>query len=97
MECLNYLYQNDIKVNNEFYADSTIEAGIKLGYKTRVFVVDKYVCFGTPDDYKTFVSYQSLFHKLKYHPYTLDKDINFNQEKFEQYDKKYRDFKQENI
>ncbi len=95
IDCLNYLYKNNIRVNNEFYVDSCIDAAIKSGLKTRVFVVDRYICWGTPDDYKTFEAYQSLFHKLSYHPYNLKKDINFNQQKYDEYDIKYSKFEQE--
>lgn len=96
LECLQYLYKNNIRVNNEFYADSCVLAAAKLGYCTKAFVVDKYICFGTPDDYKTFISYQSLFHKLSYHPYKLQKDPNVNKEKIEKLDCEFRAFKQEN-
>lgn len=97
LDCLNYLYKNNIRVNNEFYVDSCVMAGIKLDYTVKPFEIEKYICWGTPDDYKTFEAYQSLFHKLNYHPYSLDKDQYFNQNKFDEYDKKYRDFQQEYI
>ena len=96
IDALNYLYENNIRVNNEFYVDSCVDAAIKLGRKVKVFTVDKYICWGTPDDYKSFIAYQSLFHKLGYHKYSLDKDRDFNQDKFEEYDTKYRHFEQEN-
>lgn len=95
LDCLKYLYDNNIRVNNEFYADSCIEAAIKLGLKAKVFETDRYICWGTPDDYKTFEAYQSLFHKLTYHPYTLEKDKTFNPNRVLEYDKKYRTFEQE--
>ena len=96
LNCLKYLYDNNIRVNNEFYADSCVDAAVKLGYKARVFEVEKYICWGTPDDYKTFVAYQSLFHKLNYHPYTLTKDYTVNKDKITELDKQFRTFEQEN-
>ena len=96
LKCLQYLYDNNIKVNNEFYVDSCIKSGIELGYITRVFEVEKYICWGTPDDYKTFVAYQSLFHKLNYHPYSLEKDCSVSQDKVVELDKIFRTFAQEN-
>ena len=95
LECLQYLYDNDIRVNNEFYVDSCVDAAIKLKYKARVFEVERYICWGTPDDYKTFVAYQSLFHKLGYHPYSLEKDCMVNKDKIEELNNKFRAFEQE--
>jgi NDP-sugar pyrophosphorylase family protein len=94
LECCRYLYENNIRVNNEFYVDSCVEAAIKLGYKARAFEVEKYICWGTPDDYKTFIAYQSLFHKLDYHPYSLEKDFMVNKDKIADLDKQFRDFSQ---
>ena len=96
LDCLEYIYKNNIKVNNEFYVDSCILAAIKFGYKVRAFEVDKYICWGTPDDYKTFIAYQSLFHKLNYHPYSLEKDHTVNKTKINLLDKEFRTFVQEN-
>ena len=96
LDCLQYLYDNNIKVNDEFYVDSCIKAGIELGYTTRAFEVEKYICWGTPDDYKLFVAYQSLFHKLNYHPYSLEKDCSASKDKVVELDKIYRTFAQEN-
>lgn len=95
LDCLKYLYDNNIRVNNEFYVDSCVKSAIKLGFKTRVFEVDKYICWGTPDDYKTFTAYQSLFHKLNYHPYSLEKDYTVNKNKITDIDTEYRTFNQE--
>ena len=97
IECLNYLYKNDIRVNNEFYVDSCIEAAIKLKYKTKVFEAEKYICWGTPDDYKTFIYYQSLFHKLNYHPYSLNKDFMVNKKKLPELDYNFRQFSQKYV
>ena len=94
LECLNYLYKNDIRVNNEFYVDSCVLAGVKLGYKVKPFEVDRYICWGTPDDYETFCYYQSLFHKLTYHPYSLEKDTMIDEQKIEILDKTFRTFNQ---
>lgn len=95
LEALNYLYQKNIRVNGEFYVDSCVDTAVKLGLKVKVFEVDKYICWGIPDDLRVFEAYQSLFHKLDYHVYSLEKDYNFNQAKFAEYDGKYREFKQE--
>ena len=68
------LVERDGRVNNEFYVDSLIEDCVELGLNVRVFEVDAYIGWGTPDDLKTFEYWQSCFHKWGSHPYRLEKD-----------------------
>lgn len=76
--------------------DSCIDAALKLGLKTKVFETDTYICWGTPNDLRAFEAYQSLFHKLDYHSYSLDNDFTVEKSKVGELDKKYRTFKQGN-
>ena len=50
--------------NNEFYVDDVIEPCIASGLKVRVFEADRYVCWGTPEDYQTY-NYWSDYFKNK--------------------------------
>ena len=68
---------------------------IELGLNVKVFEVDDYIGWGTPDDYETFVYWQSFFQKNLDHPYSLDKDITVNKDQMAVLDKKYRTFDQE--
>lgn len=95
LDTLNYIYKNNVRVNNEFYVDSCIGAAVKLGLKTKVFETDTYICWGTPNDLRAFEAYQSLFHKLDYHSYSLDNDFTIDKLKVDGLDKKYRTFSQE--
>ena len=77
------------KVNGEFYLDSCINTAIELGMKCKYFKVDYYICWGTPNDLKTFEYWQSCFHKWNLHPYNIENDnnipksrINFLKNKF---------------
>ncbi len=54
MEGLEYIYKHNIRANNEFYVDNLIEPLIKMGYKAKIFDVTNYLCWGTPNDYKTY-------------------------------------------
>lgn len=45
--------END-RVNNEFYVDQVINHVVALGYRAKVFVVDKYIGWGTPEDYENY-------------------------------------------
>lgn len=71
---LDRLIARDGRINGEFYIDSLINDAIALGLKCRLFEVDSYLCWGTPNDLRTFEYWQSCFHKWASHPYRLDKD-----------------------
>jgi len=64
----------DGRINGEFYVDSCLEDAISMGYRARVFLVDHYLCWGTPSDLKTFEYWQSCFHKWSTHPYQWQED-----------------------
>ena len=93
---LQNLLKKKITVNNEYYIDSLMGELIKMGLRVKVFEVNNYICWGTPDDYKTFNYWQSFFHKVQWHPYSLHNDITVNKEKLDVLDKKYKKFEQEN-
>ena len=61
----------------------------------KVFEIDDYICWGTPDDYETFVYWQSFFHKVSWHPYSLEKDPTVNLDMLPTLDSKFKTFKQE--
>lgn len=94
-KALQNLLDKDIRVNGEYYVDSLIGEFVELGLKGKVFEVDDYICWGTPDDYETFVYWQSFFHKVAWHPYSLEKDMSVNKDKIKELDKQYRMFEQE--
>lgn len=68
------LMARDGRVNGEFYIDSCINDAIELGLKCRLFVVDSYLCWGAPNDLRTYEYWQSCFHKWNGHPYRLELD-----------------------
>ncbi|MDB5287150.1 MAG: hypothetical protein JWR05_2099 [Mucilaginibacter sp.] len=51
------------RINNEFYIDECVNDAIALGYNVKVFEVDKYICWGTPNDYKTYFYWKNYFEK----------------------------------
>jgi len=71
---LDRLIARDGRVNGEFYIDSLINDAIALGLQCRLFEVDSYLCWGTPNDLRTFEYWQSCFHKWGGHPYCLALD-----------------------
>jgi NDP-sugar pyrophosphorylase family protein len=94
-KALQNLIDKNVRVNGEYYVDSLLSELIELGYKVKVFEVDDYICWGTPNDYETFVYWQSFFHKCSFHPYSLEKDITVDKTKIEEIDAKYRKYRQE--
>jgi len=65
----NYITQNHIQTNNEYYVDDMLNYLIQKKLKVKVFNVDYYLCWGTPDDYMTFNYWQEFFNKCWWHPY----------------------------
>jgi len=94
-EALEGLIEKDMRVNGEFYVDSLIDELLGMGMTIKIFEVDDYICWGTPDDYKTFFYWQSFFHKAPWHPYSLEKDPTVNSDAITKLDKQYRTFQQE--
>jgi NDP-sugar pyrophosphorylase family protein len=92
---LRILTKKNIRINNEYYVDSLMGELMQLGLNIKVFEVDDYVCWGTPDDYETFIYWQSFFHKTKWHPYSLKKDPTVNKEKIKMLESIYETFEQE--
>lgn len=92
---LESLIKKDIRVNNEYYIDSLMDELINLELNVKVFEVEDYICWGTPNDYETFIYWQSFFHKAKWHPYSLDKDPTVNKEKIKTLHQQYNHFEQE--
>ena len=72
------LISKNVRINNEFYVDSLMNELILLGYNVKIFEVKDYICWGTPNDYKTFKYWQSYFHKSNDHPYRMENDITMN-------------------
>lgn len=62
-EGLEQLKSADTRINNEFYVDSVVGACVELGYSMMVFEVDYYLCWGTPDDLRTYDYWQAFFRK----------------------------------
>jgi len=62
------------RINGEFYMDSCINDAIELGLRCHLFAIDSYLCWGAPNDLRTFEYWQSCFHKWPHHPYRLELD-----------------------
>lgn len=74
LRSLDSLYFKDSRVNGEFYIDSMLNEAIEIGYKVKNFEVSNYICWGTPNDLKTYEYWQKFFDKVDWHPYTYNMD-----------------------
>jgi bifunctional N-acetylglucosamine-1-phosphate-uridyltransferase/glucosamine-1-phosphate-acetyltransferase GlmU-like protein len=70
-------YIENVRTNGEFYVDDVINQNIKQGLRVKVFEVDNYICWGTPDDYETYNYWQTFFDKCNWHNYEKIKDISY--------------------
>ena len=65
MEGLKDIYSSNSRTNGEFYVDNVLVPLIEKGYKVKVFEVKNYLCWGTPNDYKTYLYWEEFF-KVKF-------------------------------
>ena len=49
-QCVDSMIAKNRRINNEFYIDVALDECIGLGYVVRPFEVEKYICWGTPQD-----------------------------------------------
>ena len=64
IEGLQQNYEQNITTNGEFYVDDVLNQNIKKGLNVKVFEVKNYICWGTPDDYKTYNYWREHFAKI---------------------------------
>ena len=92
---LQSLKDKNIRVNGEYYVDSLLDELIKFNFNVKVFEVDNYVCWGTPNDYETFNYWQSYFDKTSWHPYSLDLDKSVDKDSIKSLRAKFQDISQQ--
>ncbi len=68
VEATNKMVAENDRIRNEFYVDQVVKHVLELGYKAKVFEIDRYIGWGTPEDYelyqKTF-EYWNGFYRLE--------------------------------
>ena len=91
-QCIETLVSNNHRINNEFYLDSAVNEALQLGLRCKVFNVDHFISFGTPNDLKTFEYWQSCFSKWHAHPYELKLDRIIPKDKIASLQSRYAEF-----
>jgi hypothetical protein len=69
LEAADSLITQNRRVNREFYVDSAIEVLLEQGRRAKLFDVQHYICFGTPDDVRSYEYWATYFHQASHHPY----------------------------
>lgn len=58
--------END-RINGEFYVDQTVKHVLDLGYRAKIFDIDRYVGWGTPADYEGYQNTYAYFKTFLMH------------------------------
>ena len=58
--------END-RINGEFYVDQTVKHVLDLGYRAKIFDIDRYVGWGTPADYEGYQNTYTYFKAFLMH------------------------------
>ena len=67
--CAKQMIEKKITVNGEYYVATAMNELIEAGKKVVPFELEKYICWGTPLDLKTFEFWENYFSDLSSHPY----------------------------
>jgi bifunctional N-acetylglucosamine-1-phosphate-uridyltransferase/glucosamine-1-phosphate-acetyltransferase GlmU-like protein len=57
-DAIDKMVASNERVNNEFYMDTVPNVLISDGHKVEVFEVEKYIGWGTPEDYEDFLKWE---------------------------------------
>lgn len=71
-------YVENTRTNGEFYVDDVLNQSIKEGLKIKIFEAESYICWGSPDDYRTYLYWQDFFHNCPWHSYRTEKDVSYH-------------------
>lgn len=67
VEATKKMIEENDRINNEFYVDQTVKHVLDMGYKAKIFDIDRYVGWGTPADYegyqKTYTYFKEFLEK----------------------------------
>lgn len=61
LEGLQKNYKDNIRTNGEFYVDDVLNQNIKDGLTIKVFEVEHYICWGSPNDLRTYNYWLDFF------------------------------------
>ncbi|MDA1086702.1 MAG: NTP transferase domain-containing protein [Verrucomicrobia bacterium] len=65
VRCSDTMIEADRRIRNEFYVDEAMNLAVELGLRVKVFEVDRYICWGTPQDLDTYNYWAGYFRKTR--------------------------------
>lgn len=63
MDGMQAMYRNDTKTNNEYYVANVLAELLAAGANVRVFEVERFICWGTPDDLDRYEYWRRYFNE----------------------------------
>lgn len=63
-DAVKQMIATDRRIKNEFYVDEAMNELIEQGLKVKVFEIGKYICWGTPNDLKTYQYWERYFSSI---------------------------------
>ena len=82
LEAVETMISQNRRVNNEFYVDSAVQVLLERGRRAKLFDVRHYICFGTPDDVRSFEFWATYFDQATHHPYRSAQNPSFEDKFF---------------
>ena len=64
MRCADAMIDADRRINNEFYVDELMNVAVESGLKVKVLEVDRYICWGTPQDLSVYQYWHGYFERM---------------------------------
>lgn len=61
MDATEKMIRENDRINGEFYVDQTVKHVLDLGYRAKIFDIDRYVGWGTPADYEGYQNTYAYF------------------------------------
>lgn len=61
LEATEKMIRENDRINGEFYVDQTVKHVLDLGYRAKIFDIDRYVGWGTPVDYEGYQNTYAYF------------------------------------
>lgn len=61
LEATEKMIRENDRINGEFYVDQTVKHVLDLGYRAKIFDIDRYVGWGTPADYEGYQKTYAYF------------------------------------
>ncbi len=65
IRCAKDMIAENRRVNNEFYIDEVMNVAVESGLNVKVFEVQRYICWGTPQDVETYNYWQGYFRQIE--------------------------------